>query len=560
MDLIHRAIMDKRSRRDFLFGVAALLPLIRRNSIAAEIILHNGNIITVNGRQPRAQAVAIAGGRFFVVGTNDEIRPLAGAATVKVDLGGKTVVPGFIDAHSHPASSGRLHLREVDCDLRSITEIQAAIRKRASETPAGNWVLGFKYDDTKTREGRPLTLADLDAAAPNHPVRIDHRGGHTAYVNSLALKLAGVTESTPDPSGGRFDRDSETGKLNGKLSETATGAVDRLIPDTHTRADYREGVKLISRMMTSAGVTSVHDAYGSPDDLRAYQDARDAGDLSLRVYCLIGYRHIDRMIAAGVRTGFGDEWVRVGAMKMTCDGSISERTARLSQPYIGRPNDFGIIVMDEEKLYEYARKAHESDWQIGIHANGDVGIDMTLKVYERLQRERPRRDPRFRIEHCTLINDALVQRMRALGVIPTPFSTYVYFHGEKMREYGAERLNHMFAVRTFLDAGIRVTQASDYPPGPFEPMMALQSQVTRTDMKGTVWGLRQRITVEEAIRVGTLHGAYASYEENVKGSIEVGKFADLVVLGRDPLREEPASLITIPVERTMVGGRWVFEA
>ena len=172
----------------------------------------------------------------------------------------------------------------------------------------------------------------------------------------------------------------------------------------------------------------------------------------------------------------------------------------------------------------------------------------------------PRRDPRFRIEHCTVVNDALVRRMRALGVIPTPFSTYVYYHGEKMREYGEERLNSMFALRSFLDAGVRVTQASDYPPGPFEPMMALQSKVTRTDMNGNVWGPRQRITVEEALRVGTLNGAYASFEEHLKGSIEPGKLADLVVLGRDPLREDPSTLITIPVERTMVGGRWVYES
>ncbi|HKC86400.1 MAG TPA: amidohydrolase family protein, partial [Blastocatellia bacterium] len=170
------------------------------------------------------------------------------------------------------------------------------------------------------------------------------------------------------------------------------------------------------------------------------------------------------------------------------------------------------------------------------------------------------RDPRFRLEHCTVINDGLVARIKALGAIPNPFSTYVYYHGEKMREYGAERLNSMFAVRSFLDAGIRVTQTSDYPPGPFEPMMALQSQVTRADSKGNVWGPRQKITVEEALRVGTLHGAYASYEENLKGSIEPGKLADLVVLGRDPLREDPFSLIKIPVERTMIGGRWVFEA
>ena len=549
------------SRRNFLgcAGAAVLLPFMPERTMP-QTILYNGNILTVNNRQPRAQAVAIADGRFLAVGANDEVQQLATSRTAKIDLGGKTVVPGFIDAHSHPAVAGRLHLRQVDCDLRSIEEIQGAIRQRATQTPKGQWVLGFKYDDTKTREGRPLTRADLDAAAPDHPVHIAHRGGHTAYVNSLAFTVAGVSEATPDPPGGKFDRDPATKRLTGKVSETADNAFDKVIPNTYTRDDYREGIKLITRMMTRTGVTSVHDAYGSPNDLRAYQDARDAGELNMRVYCLVGYYHIERLIAAGIRTGFGDEWVRVGAMKLTCDGSISERTARLSEAYVGRPNDFGIIVMDEEKLYEYARKAHEAGWQIGIHANGDVGIDIALKVYERLQRERPRRDPRFRLEHCTVINDALVRRIKALGAIPTPFSTYVYFHGEKMREYGAERLNDMFAVRSFLDAGVRVTQTSDYPPGPFEPMMALQSSVTRTDMRGNVWGARQRVNVEEAIRVGTLNGAYASYEEGIKGSIEPGKLADLVVLGRDPLRENPATLISIPVERTMVGGRWVYES
>ncbi|HEX8680063.1 MAG TPA: amidohydrolase, partial [Chthoniobacterales bacterium] len=492
--------------------------------------------------------------------SNDKIRALATGATKKIDLGGKTVVPGFIDAHTHPAVAGRMHLRQVDCDLRSIDAIKAAIRERATKTPTGEWVLGFKYDDTKTIDGRPLNRADLDAAAPDHPVYVAHRGGHTAYVNSRAFERANVTGDTPDPAGGRFDRDPSSGAHNGRISERATEAFEKLIPEPNTREDYRAGVKLISAMMSRAGITSAHDAYGSRDDLRAYQDARDAGELSVRMYCLIGYSDIDRMIAAGVRTGLGDEWVRVGAMKMTCDGSISERTARLSQPYIGRPNDFGIEVMSEEELYTTARKAHEADWQIGIHANGDVAIDTVLRLYERLQRERPRRDPRFRLEHCTLINDSLVQRMRSLGAIPTPFAAYVYYHGEKFREYGAERLEHMFALRSFLDAGVKVAPGSDYPPGPFEPMMALQSAVTRTDMKGTLWGPKQRISVEEALRVQTLHGAYASFEEKIKGSIERGKLADLVVLGRDPLREDPSSLVSIPIERTMVGGRWVYEA
>src|SRR5947199_4824863 len=313
-------------------------------------------------------------------------------------------------------------------------------------------------------------------------------------------------------------------------------------------------------MLAKTGITSAHEAQGTPNDLRAYQDARDSGDLRYRAYCFINYRHIDALIEAGVRPGLGDEWVRVGAMKLVCDGSISERTARLSVPYEGRPNDNGILVMTEEELYTYGRKAHLAGWQIGTHANGDVAIDTTLRVYERLQGESPRRDPRFRLEHCTVINDDSLASIKALGAIPTPFSTYVYYHGEKMRYYGAERLNHMFALRSFLDAGIRPTQASDYPPGEFIPMMALQSEVTRTDTKGNVWGPKQKITVDEAIRVGTINGAYASYEENLKGSIEAGKLADLVVLGRDPFKVDPSELINIPVERNMVGGKWVWEA
>jgi predicted amidohydrolase YtcJ len=448
----------------------------------------------------------------------------------------------------------------VDCDLRSISAIQAALRERAAKTPPGEWVLGFKYDDTKTDEGRPLSVADLDAAVPDHPVNIQHRGGHTTYSNSLAFRKASIDEKTPDPPGGKIDHDPATGRPSGRVAESANALFEKVIPLNFNRDDFREGVRLISKMLAKTGITSAHEAQGTPDDLRAYQDARDSGDLLYRAYCFINYHYIDSMIEAGVRTGLGDEWVRVGAMKLVCDGSISERTARLSVPYEGRPNDYGILVMTEEELYSFGRKAHLAGWQIGTHANGDVGIDTTLRVYERLQRESPRRDPRFRLEHCTLVNDNLIARIKALGGIPTPFSTYVYYHGEKMRYYGAERLNHMFALRSFLDAGIRPTQASDYPPGEFIPMMALQSEVTRTDIKGNVWGPQQKITVEEAIRVGTMNGAYASFEENLKGSIEAGKLADLVVLGHDPFREDPSKLVTIPVERTMAGGRWTFES
>ena len=543
------------SRRGFLglLGAVGLRAAVTR----PELVLTNGSIYTMDPASPRAEAVAIAGGRFLAVGTNQEILGLPLAGVPRVDLGGHTVVPGFIDAHLHTASSGLLHLKEVNCDLRSIAAIQAAIRERAAKTPPGQWVLGFMYDDTKTAEGRPLNKADLDAAAPNHPVMITHRGGHTSYVNSRAYAMADVNEATQDPEGGKFERDG--GKLTGRIEENARAPFSRRIPNTATPAERREGVKLITKLIARSGITSVNDPGGSPEDLAAYQDAHAAGELSVRVYCFIRQPGVARMLSAGVRSGLGNEWVRVGAVKMVADGSISERTAWMSQPYVGRPDDYGIQVRTEDQLFEDARPAFAAGWQIGTHANGDRAIDTILRVYERLQRETPRRDARFRIEHCTLINDGLVRRIKEQGVIPTPFSSYVYYHGEKMKEYGAERLNWMFALRSFLDAGIPATMSSDYPPGPFEPMMFLQSAVTRTDTKGNAWGPKQRITVAEALKVATVHGAYASFEEKLKGSIEPGKLADLTVLGRDPLKEPPESLITIAVERTMVGGKWMWE-
>ena len=544
------------SRRRFLgsLGALVLAPLERTEPT---LILYNANIITVDARNRRAQAVAIADGRLLAVGSNDEVRGLATGRTKKLDLEGRTVVPGFIDAHAHPASSGRDHLRMVACDSDSVDAIQAALRQRVDQTPPDQWVLGFLYDDGKTPH--PLTRAELDAVSADRPVLVRHRGGHTVFVNSRALEVAGVSQSTPDPAGGRFERDS-SGRLNGHVADQATGVFEKLIHLNYSRDDYREGVRLIGKMMTRRGVTSVGDAEASTDDLQAYQDARDAGELSIHVNCLMAVQALDRMMAAGIHTGFGDEWVRIGAVKQYADGSISERTARLSEPYDGRPGDYGLLVGSKEELYENGRKAHAAGWRLATHANGDVAIDEGLSVYERLQSEIPRRDPRFRIEHCTLVTPSLVERMRALGVIPVPFSCYVYFHGDVMHFYGDERLGRMFAMRSLLDAGLRPPDSSDYTASPCEPMMWLQSQVTRTDPRGHTWGANQRITVEEAIRCGTLHGAYASYEENIKGSIEPGKLADLVVLAQDPTRVEAAALIKIAVERTMVGGRWVFEA
>src|SRR5713226_1786635 len=254
--------MMHSSRRQFLgvLGAASL----RAGSVKPELLLINGNIHTMDPANPHAEAVAILDGKFFAVGTNQEINNLAGVT--KIDLGGRTVVPGFIDAHLHTASSGLRHLKEVNCDLRSISAIQAALRERAAKTPLGAWVVGFMYDDTKTSEGRPLTKADLDAAAPKHPVIVNHRGGHTSYVNSRAFEVADVNEKTPDPEGGKFER-APDGKLTGRIEERATAAFRSKIRDTATRSERREGVKLITKMIARSGITSVHDPQGSPEDL-----------------------------------------------------------------------------------------------------------------------------------------------------------------------------------------------------------------------------------------------------------------------------------------------------
>jgi hypothetical protein len=544
------------SRRDFLYGAGAfaLLPLAR---IEPELILYNGNIWTVNDKMPRAQALAINGDRIFAVGTNEEILGLAAGISKKIDLGGKAVFPGFIDAHAHPCESGVNHLRMVACDMDSIADIQAALRKRAGQTPAGQWVLGFLYDDGKTP--RPLSLQDLDAAVPDHPVQVRHRGGHTIFVNSLALKLAGVDEHTPDPPGGRLEHDA-AGHLTGHVGDKATASFERLIAFTPTRDDYRDGAKFISKLFSSKGVTSAGDALTMPPSLQGYQDARDAGELRMRVCCHMSVDSIDQMMAAGIHTGFGDEWVRIGAVKQFADGSISERTAWLSEPYIGIPDYHGLQVTSRDQLYENARKAHAAGWQLATHANGDLAIDMVLGVYEQVQREMPKPDARYRLEHCTLLNDSLLQRMKALQAIPVPFSGYVYFHGDVMHFYGEQRTEHMFPMRDFLNHGLQPPDSSDYTASPSDPMMWLRSQVTRTDIKGNVWGANQKLRVEEAIRCATINGAHATFEEKVKGSLEPGKLADLVVLADDPFKVDPLNLQKIGVERTMVGGKWVFES
>lgn len=541
----------------------------RRSQVAPtespDMIVVNGNVYTVDDALPRAEGFAVKDGLFVAVGSSDDIRNLAGPNTAVVDAAGMTITPGFVDAHCHPRGTSELY----DVFLAYVTtigELKSRMAEKARDTQPGYWVDGARYDDTKcidetTGRYRRINRWDLDEVVPDHPARVTHRGGHIAWYNSKALELAGVTRDTPDPKGGRFERD-ENGELTGLVEERAQDVFDDIAQRPELgRAEEAAGRAHISKMMTAAGLTSVHQTGGGASDLTALQDAYQAGELRFRMYMFPREELYRTLKDAGIRTGFGDAWLRIGPVKYSSDGSNSGRSMAMSTPYVGRPDDYGILTMTQDEVHEAVEDAHRAGWRIGIHANGDVAIDQMLTAVERVQRLWPTERPmRHRIEHCTLVNPELVRRIRATTTIPTPFWTYCHYHGNKWAEYGEEKTRWMWAHRSFLDAEIPVPGASDYIPGPFEPLMAIQSMVTRKDMQGRVWGPNQRITVAEALEVGTIHGAYASLEEDVKGSITAGKYADWVMLAEDPHEVDPDTIKEIQVVRTDVGGRMMHEA
>jgi len=560
--------MNRITRRKFL-GSTAAVPLglgIAAESSAqgnpatgmASMIVTGANVITMVWDKPKAEAIAVRGNRILAVGSNEDIINLANASTRRIDGRGMTVTPGFIDSHSHP-----LFAEEavgVNVNLRRIDEVKEALAGKAAQTPPGHWVRGVMYDDTKFEDERPLDRNDIDDVVRDHPVYVGHRGGHTGVVNSKAFEIAGITNDTPDPVGGRYFR--EGGELTGKVAEHARTVFFEVgtwpVMDRNVR---QKAAAIASQNMAASGLTSTTDAYGSLDDMIAYQDARDAGELRFRVSFMPGGRSevYEGLKTAGMRSGFGDDMLHIGAVKYAADGSASERTMYMSTPYEGT-DDHGILTMTQEQIDDAVDDAVAHGFRVGIHANGDWTIDMVLNAYERVLKNHQGPNPRHRIEHCSLVNPDLLARIKAAGVIPAPFYTYAHYHGNKWVDYGEEKMESMFAHRSFLDAGIPVAPASDYTPGPYEPMMAIQSMVTRKDLRGRVWGPSQRVSVTEAMRICTMHGAYASFEENIKGSLTAGKLADLVILEQDPHEVDPDAIKDIKIVQTVMGGRTTYEA
>jgi predicted amidohydrolase YtcJ len=531
---------------------------------AADVILTGGNVITMDSGKPVAQAVAIKDGRFLKVGRDPEVKAIASHRTKKIDLKGKTVTPGFIDSHQHLSQVGT-DLLQMDCHsvvCKSIAQIQQAILRQTRRILPGQWIRGVGYDDTKTTDKRILNRWDLDEVAPEHPVFIQHISGHWAVTNTKGLETGGVREDAPDPRGGVYGRDPQIGKLNGILYEQAEFAYifegmtgqPPIIPPFSLQ-DRKRGLRLAGDRYLASGITSVHDALVTANSLETYQEAMRSGALKLRVYMLITYEYLPHLKALNLKTGFGNEWLKVGGVKIFADGAIAGRTAYLSEPYVGT-HDKGILVAEsEEALHDSIRQGHEAGFQVCVHANGDRAIEMTLDGFEKALKALPREDHRHRLEHCTVVNREILRRMKRLKLLALPFGSYILHHGEKMLPYyGPERVKMMFAHRSFLDYGIPVSGSSDNPCGPYEPLLAIQSCVTRKSAAGEILAAEQRINVEEAIYIYTVASAYASFEENFKGSIAAGKLADLVVLGEDPRRVNPDEIKDVPVVMTMVGG------
>jgi len=568
---------NRHSRREFMgftgAGIAAAFagPWAGLAAAAenqdADLVVFNAKVYTVDSSLPRAEAFAIKAGRFAAVGSSADMKALIGKQTQTFDAKQMTIVPGFVDTHNH--APGNVLVYEVlvgnpyVVEFVTIDSIVDKLRARARETPPGTWVEGFFFDDTKVKDNRLINVHDLDKVSKDHPVAVHHRGGHTSFYNSKALEMADINKNTPNPPGGTFDRDAN-GELNGRVTDRATAMVNRVgkrrtFSPQETEQRNRDGLAYISKQFVRYGVTSVHHEGG---DLMALQQVRARGDLLHRVSYEANGKVLDSMIASGIETGFGDEWIRFGATsEHTVDGSFSERTMALSIPYPGvTPPYKGNITETQDDLNAWIERVHRAGIQTNCHANGDVAIDMTLTAFERAQKAFPRTDARPKITHCTLINDGLIRRMKALNVVPAPFTSYAYYNSDKFHFYGEELMKRCMAYRTFLDAGIVAAAGSDFSPGPFDPRMAIQGMVTRTGWNGETWGANQRVSVEEALKINTINGAYNSHEEAIKGSITPGKLADFVVLSDDLFTVSQDKIKDLEIVRTVVGGKTVYQA
>ena len=550
--------------------------------LSADLVITGGKVITVNPRNETVEALAILGDKIVAVGTAKEIASCIGPNTEVIDLKGRTVLPGFNDPHVHFMNYG-IRSTYVNCRTppnKNIAEVLERIRQRAAETPKGEWILAQGVDERNLEERRFPTRQELDSAAPDHPLYITARVKHAIVVNSMALQRVGYDESTPQPAGGHLDKDAQ-GRLTGVLREKAAfSPVDRIIPPA-TVEKKKQGLARVSKLFASVGITSGGEAGadGDPETNRAYHEAFNEGLVKTRTYVMIHDKpyHDDFYLKndLGFRTGFGNEWLRLGSMKTCTDGSYYVRTCAYYEPYVKletenqKASPRGVLQYSGSHLNEMVLDAHRKGYQVAIHAQGDYGCDVAIDAMQYALWKYPRADHRHRIEHAQSLTPEARKRMKKLGIIANFMPGLIWYWGDWYAAdlLGKERTSKLSSVRSAIDAGLVTMLHSDAPvfevgepAASCDPLFIMWCTVNRMTSGGQVMGPEERIAPMDAIRAYTINPAFATFEEKIKGSIEPGKLADLVILSDNPCAVDPLDIRKIKVERTIVGGTTIFQA
>jgi len=551
----------------------------KQQGIFPDKVYLNGRVITLTDSQPQAEAVAVLGDKIAAVGPDAAIRELIGPKTMIEDLNGKTLIPGLNEPHNHFGMYGPATMLSVNLQspplgpIENMDGLVSALRSKAEEMPNGGWVTGRGYDDTLMAENRHPTRHDLDKASSAKPIFISHVSGHFSVANTKALEMAGVKKDTPQPGGGVVRKDPKTNEPDGVLEEMpAQMLVGRLIPAL-TMEQRLKGIALASSHYLRVGVASCSDAgvnfpgMGSSLEIVAYQKAIRGGTLPLRITMMVGIHFLLGGEAENPTflTGFGDEHLKIGPAKIIVDGSIQGYTGWLSQPYHapfkGDRMYCGYPVTPPEKLTPLVLAAHKAGFQIAAHGNGDAAIDAILDAYQLAQEKYPRADARHRIEHCQTAREDQLDRMAELGVSPSFFASHTFYWGDRHKNIflGPDRAKRISPLRSALKRGIKFSLHSDCPVTPVSPLFCVFAAVNRLTRNGETLGPEFRLTPEEALRAVTLDAAWQTFDERIKGSIEVGKLADFTILAENPLAVSPERIKDIQVAEVIIGGQSVYK-
>ena len=539
-----------------------------RDGERADIVFLNGKVVTVDASDRIAEAVAVRDGKIVRVGSNSKVKELVREGTKVIDLTGKTLLPGFIDSHTHLVDAA-LSLRYlVDGRTppnKSISDILEKIKERSKETSKGEWIIvqGSMFWDRKLAEKRYPNKEELDEAAPDHPVVV-WASAHVSIVNSKALKVAGITKDTPDPPGGKIEKD-ETGEPTGVLRECFA-----LLPlPSYAHEQIKETVKMgAQKWWVQQGITTVHCFCGSYA-MRIYQELLEEDELPLRIHLVVYTEDprigLESLINLGICAVFGNEKLKLGGLKIFVDGAFMGLSAATYEPYVGMPNYCGLLQLTPKELTEIAIKANREGIRLCIHAIGDKAQDMALDAIEEALRAVPKRDHRHRIEHLgnVLTSKERIKRAKRLGVIPVPTVEWIHAYGDFIEEFlGPERAKQSFPIKTLFDEGLRPPGCSDTlgtEPLSINPFFSIWCAVTRKTFAGNKLIPEEGISVMDGIRMYTINGAYAGFEENVKGSIEPGKLADMIVISDDILTVPADKIKDIRVDMTMIDGKIIYQ-